>query len=152
MPGLSGQELTTEIRKFNKSTPILFYSGAAYDEDKREARNAGAQGYLTKPAGISELVDEVGKLIAEARIAFPVAVNLNKRMCWWTDCLVALRYTCFPFLVFFCVSGRASQYRTLILQTLCGSLPDVFVLILEQLLKHSARFDCLNLPQPLRHS
>ena len=76
MPGLSGQELTAEIRKFNKSTPILFYSGAAFDADKQEARDAGAQGYLTKPMGISELVDEVAKLIAEARIAFPVAVDL----------------------------------------------------------------------------
>lgn len=76
MPGLSGQELTTEIRKFNKSTPILFYSGAAYDADKRAARDAGAQGYLTKPEGLSDLVDEVTKLIAEARIAFPAAVDL----------------------------------------------------------------------------
>jgi two-component system, sensor histidine kinase and response regulator len=76
MPGLSGQELTTEIRKFNKSTPILFYSGAAYDADKRAARDAGAQGYLTKPEGITDLVDEVAKLIAEAKIAYPVAVNL----------------------------------------------------------------------------
>lgn len=76
MPGLSGQELTRQIRKFNKSTPILFYSGAAYDADKREAREAGAQGYLTKPMGIADLVDEVAKLIAEARIAFPVGIDL----------------------------------------------------------------------------
>ena len=76
MPGLSGPELTREIRTFNKSTPILFYSGAAYEADKQEARDAGAQGYLTKPEGISDLVDEVAKLIAEARIAFPVAVDL----------------------------------------------------------------------------
>ena len=76
MPGLSGPELTTQIRKFNQSTPILFYSGAAYEEDKQNARNAGAQGYLTKPEGLSDLVDEVAKLIAEARIAFPVAVDL----------------------------------------------------------------------------
>lgn len=76
MPGLSGQELTAEIRKFNQSTPILFYSGAAYESDKQDARDAGAQGYLIKPEGISELVDEVAKLIAEAKIAFPVAVDL----------------------------------------------------------------------------
>ena len=76
MPGLSGQELTTEIRKFNKSTPILFYSGAAYEADKQEARDAGAQGYLIKPTGISDLVVEVAKLIADAKIAFPVAVDL----------------------------------------------------------------------------
>lgn len=76
MPGLSGQELTREVRKFNQSTPILFYSGAAYDADKKEAFDAGAQGYLTKPEGISDLVVEVAKLIAEAKIASPVAVDL----------------------------------------------------------------------------
>ena len=78
MPGLSGQELTTEIRKFNQSTPILFYSGAAFESDKQGARDAGAQGYLIKPEGISNLVEEVAKLIAEARIAFPVAVDLPR--------------------------------------------------------------------------
>lgn len=76
MPGLSGQELTTEIRTFNQNTPILFYSGAAYEVDKQRAIDAGAQGYLTKPGGITDLVDEVARLIAEAKIAFPVAVDL----------------------------------------------------------------------------
>jgi len=69
MPGLSGTELTKEIRKFNQSTPIIFYSGAAYESDKQEAFDAGAQCYLIKPEGITVLVDEVAKLIAEARIA-----------------------------------------------------------------------------------
>lgn len=76
MPGLSGDELTGEIRRFNKSTPILFYSGAAYESDKLKAFDAGAQGYLIKPFGISDLVDEVAKLIAEGRIAFAVAVDV----------------------------------------------------------------------------
>ena len=76
MPGLSGTELTTEIRKFNQSTPILFYSGAAYEADKQNARDAGAQGYLVKPEGVSVLLVEVAKLIAEAKIAFPIAVDL----------------------------------------------------------------------------
>ena len=75
MPGLSGQELTREIRRFNQNTPILFYSGAAYAADEQEARDDGAQGYLIKPGGICDLVDEVAKLIAEARIAFPVGVD-----------------------------------------------------------------------------
>ena len=75
MPGLSGEQLTREIRKFNRSTPILFYSGAAYESDKQHARDAGAQGYLVKPEGISTLVAEVARLIAEARIAFPVSID-----------------------------------------------------------------------------
>lgn len=71
MPGLSGRDLTREVRKFNKTTPILFYSGAAFETDKQEARDAGAQGYLVKPSDLEILLEEVGRLIAEARIAFP---------------------------------------------------------------------------------
>jgi DNA-binding response OmpR family regulator len=65
MPGLSGTELTREIRKFNQSTPILFYSGAAYEADKQAALDAGAQCYLVKPEGITILTDEIGRLIAQ---------------------------------------------------------------------------------------
>ncbi len=75
MPGLSGEELTTEIRKFDKNTPILFYSGAAYETDKQKA-HAGAQGYLIKPLGIEDLVDEVAKLIGGGENRFPVAIDL----------------------------------------------------------------------------
>jgi CheY-like chemotaxis protein len=71
MPGLSGAELTRKVRKFNQTTPILFYSAAAFEANKQEAYEAGAQGYLVKPEGIDHLVDEVAKLIAEARIAHP---------------------------------------------------------------------------------
>ena len=47
-----------------------------FESDKQSARDAGAQGYLTKPEGILNLVAEVARLIAEAKIAFPVAVDL----------------------------------------------------------------------------
>ena len=63
MPGLAGPELTSLIREFNQTTPILFYSGAAYDDDKKAALSAGAQGYLVKPIGIEQLVQEVERLI-----------------------------------------------------------------------------------------
>ena len=72
MPGLSGQDLTREVRKFDKTTPILFYSGAAYETDKKEATDAGAQGYLVKPSDLEILLDEVGRLIAGAKTDFPL--------------------------------------------------------------------------------
>ena len=78
MPGLTGQDLTREVRKFNQTTPILFYSGAAYETDKQEASDAGAQGYLVKPSDLEILLDEVGRLIAEAKIAFPLALGASK--------------------------------------------------------------------------
>jgi DNA-binding response OmpR family regulator len=66
-PGLDGHSLTSEVRKFDQKTPILFYSGAALDEDLEKARDAGAQGYLTKPTDINELTDEITRLIAQAK-------------------------------------------------------------------------------------
>ncbi len=74
MPGLSGDELTRKIREHDSETPILFYSGAAQDSDKESARASGAQGYLVKPAGVDELIDEVARLIAEAKIAHPIKI------------------------------------------------------------------------------
>lgn len=67
MPGCSGIDLCKKLREFDSSTPILFYSGAAYDEDKQEAFASGAQGYLTKPIDNEELVEAVFRLISERK-------------------------------------------------------------------------------------
>ena len=74
MPGLSGPTLTRQLREFDIKTPILFYSGAAFESDKERARLAGAQGYLVKPVHNDDLVAEVARLIAEAKIAASVAL------------------------------------------------------------------------------
>jgi DNA-binding response OmpR family regulator len=63
-----GSKLCAQIREFDTKTPVLFYSGAAYDTDKEKARNAGAQAYLVKPVENEELVAEVTRLIAESTI------------------------------------------------------------------------------------
>ena len=75
MPGASGIELCGWLRKFDSDTPILFFSGAAYEQDKRAALAAGAQAYLTKPADNEKLVEEVSRLIEDARRS-RTAVNL----------------------------------------------------------------------------
>lgn len=67
MPGASGVELCGWLREFDYNTPILFLSGACYEQDKRAAFAAGAQGYLTKPVGVKELVEEVSRLITTTR-------------------------------------------------------------------------------------
>lgn len=77
LPGLSGDQLTRRIREFDSETPILFYSGAAQNADKERALDAGAQGYLVKPAGYEELVAEVSRLISEAKIAHSVNLVLG---------------------------------------------------------------------------
>jgi len=75
MPGGSGIELSYWLRKFDNETPILFYSGAAYERDKQDALVAGAQAYLTKPANNEKLVEEASRPIVDARQS-RTAVNL----------------------------------------------------------------------------
>jgi len=67
--GGSGIALCKKIREFDSTTPILFYSGAAYESDKREALDSGAQAYLVKPVDNDVLVEVVFRLIGGARKA-----------------------------------------------------------------------------------
>ena len=59
----SGIELCKQIRQMGQSTPILFYSAWAYERDKQEAFNSGAQRYLVKPVSIPLLCETVAELI-----------------------------------------------------------------------------------------
>ena len=64
MSGTSGIDLCRKLREFDSWTPILFYSGAAFETDKQQAFAAGAQGYLVKPAGPDELIAEVNRIVS----------------------------------------------------------------------------------------
>jgi DNA-binding response OmpR family regulator len=63
LPDGSGLDLCQRIRQFDKTTPILFYSAAAYATDHDLAMQCGAQAYLVKPSQPSELCDMVTDLI-----------------------------------------------------------------------------------------
>jgi|SRR6185503_19486043 len=67
LPDGSGVDLCRQIRQFDKATPILFYSAAAYEIDKAQAINSGAQAYLIKPSQPSELCNLVTSLIETHR-------------------------------------------------------------------------------------
>ena len=61
----SGLDLCKRIREFDRLTPIIFYSAAAYELDKDMALNCGAQAYLIKPSHMWELCDLVCSLIEQ---------------------------------------------------------------------------------------
>ena len=63
LPDGSGLDLCRRIREFDKVTPILFYSAAAYEIDRDLALRCGAQAYLVKPSQPSELCNLVTSLI-----------------------------------------------------------------------------------------
>ena len=59
----TGLELCKRIRLIDHSTPILFYSALAYEKDKNEAINSGAQRYLVKPVDIPLLCNTVAEML-----------------------------------------------------------------------------------------
>jgi len=63
LPDGSGLDLCRRIRQFDETTPILFYSAAAYASDYDMALKSGAQAYLVKPSQPAELCDLVTQLI-----------------------------------------------------------------------------------------
>jgi DNA-binding response OmpR family regulator len=82
LPDGSGVGLCRLIREFDPHTPILFYSAAAYANDKDEALRAGAQVYLVKPINFGEFKQTVAQLSSvvdkrdsEARTAAITAIR-----------------------------------------------------------------------------
>lgn len=49
LPDLDGFELCRRMRSLDPDTPILFFSGAAFEADKKKGIDAGANAYVAKP-------------------------------------------------------------------------------------------------------
>jgi CheY-like chemotaxis protein len=59
MPNLNGYEATKAIRSLptpaKASIPIIAMTANAFEEDKRNAQQAGMNGHLAKPVNVQEL-------------------------------------------------------------------------------------------------
>lgn len=66
LPHVDGFEFCRELRRVDSNTPIIFYSGAAYDTDKQKGIAAGANAYVTKP-DVEGLIETIVDLIATAK-------------------------------------------------------------------------------------
>ena len=58
LPDIDGMEVTREIRTFS-AKPIIVISARGQEEDKVKALDVGADDYLTKPFGTSELMARI---------------------------------------------------------------------------------------------
>jgi CheY-like chemotaxis protein len=63
-PKDAGLGLCRKIREFDPHTPIVFYSGAAFESDREEALYAGAQAFVAKPL-IEKLLDTIHGLLGD---------------------------------------------------------------------------------------
>lgn len=68
LPDGSGIELCKKLGTATPNIPCIFYTGDAYEVQRREAMEAGADLYVTKP-DIDGLIAAVHKLLAEKECA-----------------------------------------------------------------------------------
>lgn len=68
LPDKDGLELCREIRRFDETTPILFYTAFAELLDLEEAKKAGAQGCLRKPEDTARLGEVARQLVESGRM------------------------------------------------------------------------------------
>jgi two-component system, OmpR family, response regulator len=61
-PEGNGYELCQKLRQLKPQTPIVFYSGDAYEADKQKGFVAGANAYLTKP-NIESIAQTIFQLV-----------------------------------------------------------------------------------------
>ncbi len=65
LPDGDGVELCYQIRSFNKITPIMFVSAAAFEKDVERGMKASAQAYMTKPADANKLLENIAYLLGQ---------------------------------------------------------------------------------------
>ena len=65
LPEMSGIELCRLIRRTDRRTPVLFYSGMARAADREKALAAGAAEYLVKPGDLEKLTETVERLLSQ---------------------------------------------------------------------------------------
>lgn len=65
LPDTNGFELCRQMREIHPKTPVLFFSGEAFEEDKRRGIEAGATAYVCKP-DLSELLGSIRRSLPHA--------------------------------------------------------------------------------------
>jgi DNA-binding response OmpR family regulator len=68
LPDLDGFELCRRMRDFDPDTPILFFSGAADEADKKQGIEGGANAYVIKP-DLDGLLVSIKQFISRAESA-----------------------------------------------------------------------------------
>lgn len=63
LPGMSGLDVTKNIRKFNQDIPVIATTGNVFEDDRTACMEAGCTYYITKPINFTELFEILDKYI-----------------------------------------------------------------------------------------
>lgn len=62
MPNMDGMEFITEVRKSDRTTPILMLSTISDEAKKMEGKKAGANGWIQKPLSPAPFLSTIKKM------------------------------------------------------------------------------------------
>jgi len=65
MPGMSGLDLLSEVKKKSPELPIVMITAYGDEENRNRARELGAAKFLTKPINFDELKNTISSLTAK---------------------------------------------------------------------------------------
>lgn len=66
LPDGTGVELCGRLRELAPQTPVVFFSGAEAESERRSGLEAGARAYLLKPNDLDKVVATVGRFVGGA--------------------------------------------------------------------------------------
>ncbi len=75
LPGLPGLEVLRTVREQGLETPIIIISAKGQDRDKVAGLELGADDYLTKPFGLSELTARIRAVLRRTQAGAKAGVN-----------------------------------------------------------------------------
>jgi DNA-binding response OmpR family regulator len=67
LPGMSGLDLSNNLREFDREIPILFFTAAPSEADRERAFACGADAYLVKPVDTDRLAAKVTRLLSDSK-------------------------------------------------------------------------------------
>ena len=79
LPEIDGFELCRRMRASDRQTPILFFSGAAHETDRKRGLDAGANAYVIKPE-IDSLIQTITQFVGPAETVAARVIPFERRL------------------------------------------------------------------------
>ncbi|MCW7489913.1 PAS domain S-box protein [Leptospira meyeri] len=83
MPEMDGLEATRQIRKYEEKDssriPIIALSASVFEEDKISAKNAGMDGFVSKPIDLQDLFSEIEKVFGNKNTIKTNTISVPKK-------------------------------------------------------------------------
>ena len=75
LPGMPGLEVLRNLREIGREIPIIIVSAKGQDRDKVQGLELGADDYLTKPFGLSELLARIRAVLRRTQVGAKAGVG-----------------------------------------------------------------------------